>query len=89
MRAEREFSLNTVAWKRLRARVLAESPLCVHCADRGIVRAAQHVDHINGDAMDNRPENLQGLCVSCHSRKTAREVNARVRERGGRVELVY
>ncbi|MEW6383526.1 MAG: HNH endonuclease [Pseudomonadota bacterium] len=32
-----------------------------------------HVDHIDGDPNNNATTNLQTLCVSCHSRKTARE----------------
>jgi len=27
------------------------------------------VDHINGEAHDHRPENLQTLCVRCHNNK--------------------
>lgn len=30
-----------------------------------------HLDHINGDAQDNRLENLQVLCPNCHSQKDA------------------
>lgn len=57
--------------------VLAEQPLCAQCEREGIVTAAREVDHVNGDANDNTRGNLEGLCTPCHSRKTAREVNAR------------
>jgi 5-methylcytosine-specific restriction enzyme A len=64
-------------WRRLRLMVLARQPLCAdpfgfHAADRR-VEVATHVDHIvpksrgGKDALDN----LQALCASCHSRKTA------------------
>lgn len=58
----------------IRRRQLAQHPLCHHCAARAIVKAATEVDHIvpmseGGDPRD--PANLQSLCMSCHSRKTA------------------
>jgi 5-methylcytosine-specific restriction enzyme A len=60
----------TPRWRALRAEVLAEQPTCVAC------RAApsRHVDHRvphRGDPVlfwDRA--NLQGLCESCHGRKT-------------------
>ena len=56
-------------WNRIRRWVLANTPLCP-CG-----RPATDVDHItplrNGGTHDVR--NLQALCHSCHSRKTARE----------------
>lgn len=37
-----------------------------HCEACGAMRVTtQH--HVNGNPMDNRPENLQTLCVNCHS----------------------
>ena len=58
-------------WRRLRERILSEEPLCRICG-----RAeAKHVDHIVPKARggtDDR-DNLQPLCHSCHSRKTAEE----------------
>ncbi len=64
----RTIPLNSAAWRRLRARVLAEQPLCLMCND-----VATDVDHVSGDPSDNSRENLQPLCHACHSHKTARE----------------
>jgi hypothetical protein len=36
------------------------------------LRISTEVDHINGDRNDNRPENLQELCPTCHSEKGKR-----------------
>ena len=75
----RHLPLNSAAWARLRAQVLAEEPLCRHCAALGLVVPATDVDHIrNGEgdySDDNRRENLQPLCHECHSRKTRAEMN--------------
>lgn len=60
-------------WRKIRAMVLAEEPLCRECARQGRVVPAQHIDHIDGNVNDMSRENLQPLCASCHSRKTARE----------------
>ncbi len=73
---------DTDAWQRLRLVVLSGNPYCVHCRDRrGVLTPATQVDHIRPvreyaeGALD--PANLQSLCHSCHSSKTATE------ERGG------
>ncbi|WP_417251061.1 HNH endonuclease signature motif containing protein [Castellaniella sp.] len=60
-------------WRRLREVILREVPLCVRCSAQGRVRLATVVDHIDGNAMNNDRSNLQSLCASCHSAKTARE----------------
>jgi 5-methylcytosine-specific restriction protein A len=63
-------------WRKIRARVLRERPLCVECMRVGVVTAANEVDHIiplrDGGTHDD--ENLQPLCKSCHSKKTRREM---------------
>ena len=66
-------------WRKLRRLVLSERPLCedpfgIH-ARRDEVVAAEEVDHIVPlrEGGDNSRDNLQALCKSCHSRKTARE----------------
>ena len=63
--------LNGRAWQKLRAAVLAEEPLCRHCAARGLVVPADTVDHISGDPSDDSQGAHQSLCTPCHSIKTA------------------
>ena len=61
---------HTRRWRQLRALILGRSPLCVVCHG-----AATTVDHLVPHGMS--PDlfwdeaNLQTLCTSCHSRKTA------------------
>jgi 5-methylcytosine-specific restriction protein A len=49
----------------------------VECERLGIVKAAEHVDHIEPHDGDLEKfwnqDNWQGLCASHHSRKTRRE----------------
>ena len=74
----RTLALDGAAWRKLRAYILNESPLCEHCADRGLTVAATDVDHINNDPTDNSRDNLAPLCHSCHSIKTAMDQGKRV-----------
>jgi len=65
------------AWAALRRVVLARCHWT--CEAEGCSQEATEVDHIvakRGGGTDD-PENLQGLCKSCHSRKTAREDRGR------------
>lgn len=63
-------------WKRVRANQLEREPTCRMCRQEGapIPRPAHHVDHITplekGGAPFDR-NNLQSLCHSHHSEKTA------------------
>lgn len=70
----------SVAWRKLRKSYLKANPLCVDCADLGLVVDAKEVDHKEPHRGDRSlffdRSNLQALCKSCHSRKTAREVLA-------------
>ncbi len=58
------------AWRAIRERVLAKEPACRHCGDPAV-----EVDHLVplrlGGTHDR--SNLQALCRSCHSAKTASE----------------
>jgi len=63
-------------WRRLRLHVLRHEPLCRSCRSRGLIRAANEVDHIvpirlGGARFDE--SNLQPLCKPCHSAKTRKE----------------
>ena len=62
----------------LRPTQLLEQPFCAECAKRGCRVRATDVDHIvdhKGNwALFTDRSNLQSLCHSCHSRKTARDL---------------
>jgi len=69
----------TKRWQKIRARVLLNDPICrdpfgIH-AGRGDIVPADEVDHITPLAAGGTHDlaNLQPLCKSCHSRKTAVE----------------
>lgn len=67
----RALPTNSTAWRSIRASVLRAEPLCRTCKAQGRLRPASQVDHIDGNALNNEPTNLQPLCAPCHSRKTA------------------
>lgn len=64
--------------KHLRPEQLLREPFCRECAKFGLRIPATDVDHIvphRGDwSLFVDSDNLQSLCHSCHSRKTALEV---------------
>lgn len=66
----------TQRWRRFRLMYLSEFPLCVHCESKGFAVEAKELDHIiqikKGGEMYSY-NNLQGLCKSCHARKSAGE----------------
>src|SRR5262249_41237655 len=67
---------DTVRWRAIRARLLAEEPWCRMCRTKGIFTIARQLDHIipldaGGDPWPR--SNLQPLCDACHGAKTYRE----------------
>lgn len=75
----RTLALDGAAWRRLRASVLADEPLCRDCKARGIVTEATEVDHHDNDPKNNDRDNLVPLCKPCHSRKTQADMGKTVR----------
>jgi 5-methylcytosine-specific restriction protein A len=69
---------NSPQWKSMRKSHLARNPWCVDCLAEGKHTFATEVDHVRahrGDpALFFDDRNLQSLCKSHHSRKTATEV---------------
>ena len=63
------------AWSKIRDSYLASHPLCEQCAKDRTITVAEEVHHIlplsKGGSHDFH--NLMSLCVSCHSRVTAKE----------------
>lgn len=64
-------------WQKARKAYLAKHPLCVHCEKDGRTALATDLDHIVPHRGDMKlfwdfKNNVQGLCHSCHSRKTGR-----------------
>jgi len=56
-------------WRRLRKFQLIQHPLCKFCLERGIVTAANVVDHVEphrGDWTAFVTGELQSLCEACH-----------------------
>jgi len=68
---------NTASWQRKRALQLSQQPLCQGCLSIGIVKGANHVDHLfswSAIGMDAFYRNIfQSLCHHCHSSKTLLE----------------
>lgn len=64
-------------WEKIRKRALErDNYVCQHCLQKELYTPAEHVDHIKPFQGKNDPlrldiNNLQSLCVPCHSKKTA------------------
>lgn len=76
---ERSHSLyHTARWTRLSASWRKAHPLCAECLKKGIIKAAEHTDHITpwpvcGESGFFDQNNLQSLCASCNNEKGQRD----------------
>lgn len=75
----RLLALNGATWRRLRALVLSEQPLCEYCAKQGYTVLATDVDHVDNNPSNNERSNLSSLCHLHHSLKTATEMGHKVK----------
>ena len=64
-------------WRKLRRVKLNNNPLCEICLAKGEIVQAGEVDHVKPakgyPERRLRLDNLQSLCVTCHSKKTREE----------------
>lgn len=71
-----DWPYNTAQWRKLRLLKLSHDPLCQACEDMGTLTPANTVDHITAIKSGGTPfpmlSELNSLCHSCHSAKTAR-----------------
>ena len=75
----RERGYGSAAWARMRMEVYARDlGMCQSCGRVVGKPKEAHIDHIKPKSQGGLDlmENLQLLCVSCHSRKTAKEYHA-------------
>jgi phage terminase small subunit len=78
--AERAKLYNSTRWRKRRRAFLQPHPLCIACEQRGLVVAAEVVDHRDGHqhhAWRDRfwdESRWQSMCTDCHAAKSAAEL---------------
>jgi len=75
---------NSRRWRGLRNMYYKYNPLCVMCKRNNTIKEGKVVDHIkpvSEGGLFYEWKNLQTLCTQCHAKKTAREVNNRIKQR--------
>lgn len=73
-------------WQAIRLRILARDPICSNPFNlENHIVISTEVDHKvpRSSGGDDSDDNLQGVCTSCHSRKTATEDSTFAGPRGG------
>lgn len=68
---------NSKTWKQLRNSYFAENPLCERCLEKGIIKPAEQVHHVQpfltGKTYEEKMQlaydynNLMSVCKQCHS----------------------
>lgn len=76
-RKERQLIYNTPEWKKLSKAFKMAHPLCQRCLEKGRIKEAQHIHHIQSfmsvdDELRRKElaydwDNLLSLCVECHN----------------------
>jgi 5-methylcytosine-specific restriction enzyme A len=59
-------------WRILRLQVLHDDPICVDCKQRPSTEVDHRVPHRGNRELFFDRSNVQGMCHTCHGRKTAR-----------------
>ena len=65
---ERKF-IHSRGWRKMRARKLAQDPLCEVCLREGRDTMAVLVDHVDGNELNNESENHCSMCNYHHELK--------------------
>lgn len=61
---------NNKAWRMLRVFILNRDPMCCICQREGSYIADHIKDHKGSPTLFYDPANLQGVCKTCHDKKT-------------------
>jgi hypothetical protein len=61
--------------------VIGEGPIACHWCSRAVDWQSLHVDHLNEDKTDNRPENLAPSCPACNQRRGRHKMVRQMRTR--------
>lgn len=82
---QRQNFYHTKEWSQTRLLKLHQNPLCEHCALENKLINATEIDHIidieDAPALRLDMSNLQSLCKSCHSKKTYKKVEEKLKEK--------
>jgi len=80
-REDRHSFYKSNPWRAMRLYILNRDKLCQVCLSKNKLTIANTVDHIVDLSVSPHlsldPKNCQGLCTSCHSRKTSKEHNGK------------